>query len=225
MADANHPIDKVRYLQRQLYLAAKRSPQRRFHALYDRIARPDVLARAWQQVRDNRGAAGIDGQTIAEVETYGVARMLDELRLQLVTHRYRPAPVRRVYIPKADGVGRRPLGIPRVRDRVLQAAARLVVEPIFEADFVPFSHGFRPKRSAHRAVDAVRSSIEAGGHWVAELDIESFFDTVDHELLLELVARRVSDRRVQKPSTSGSRPGCSKRAWSAHPSAGCPRVG
>jgi RNA-directed DNA polymerase len=198
MADANHPIDKVRHLQRQLYLAAKRSPQRRFHALYDRIARPDVLARAWEQVRSNRGAAGIDGQTIAEVETYGVARMLDELRVQLESHRYRPAPVRRVYIPKADGVSRRPLGIPRVRDRVLQAATRLVVEPIFEADFAPFSYGFRPRRSAHQAVDAVRNATEAGRHWVVELDIHAFFDTVDHELLLELVARRVSDRRVLK---------------------------
>ncbi len=198
MATANHPIDKVRHLQRQLYLAAKRSPQRRFHALYDRIARRDVLARAWDQVRANRGAAGIDGQTIAEVETYGVARMLDELRVQLETHRYRPAPVRRVYIPKSDGVSRRPLGIPRVRDRVLQAAARLVLEPVFEASFKSFSYGFRPKRSAHQAVDAVRNTIEAGHHWVVELDIRAFFDTVDHELLLRLVARRVSDRRVHK---------------------------
>ncbi len=198
MAQANHPIDKVRHLQRQLYLAAKRSRQRRFHALYDRIARPDVLVRAWEQVRANRGAAGIDGQTIAEVETYGVARMLDELRLQLVTHRYRPAPVRRVYIPKADGVSQRPLGIPRVRDRVLQAAARLVLEPVFEASFKSFSYGFRPKRSARQAVDAVRNTIEAGHPWVVELDIRAFFDTVDHELLLRLVARRVSDRRVQK---------------------------
>lgn len=198
MADANHPVDRVRHLQRQLYLAAKRSPQRRFHALDDRIARPDVLARAWQQVRANRGAAGIDGQTIAEVETYGVERLLDELRVQVETHRYRPAPVRRVYIPKADGVSRRPLGIPRVRDRVLQAATRLVLEPIFEADFVPCSYGFRPKRSAHQAVDAARSGIEAGQHWVVELDIAAFFDTVDHALLLVLVARRVSDRRVQK---------------------------
>lgn len=198
MADANHPIDKVRHLQRQLYLAAKRSPQRRFHALYDRIARRDVLARAWQQVRANRGAAGIDGQTITEVEAYGVERMLDELRLQLAAHRYRPAPVRRVYIPKADGTSQRPLGIPRVRDRVLQAAARLVLEPIFEASFKSFSYGFRPKRSAQQAVDAVRNTIEAGHHWVVELDIRAFFDTVDHELLLRLVARRVSDRRVQK---------------------------
>lgn len=198
MVDANHPVDKVRHLQRQLYLAAKRSPQRRFHALYDRIARRDVLARAWDQVRSNRGAAGIDGQTIAEVEAYGVERMLEELREQLESHRYRPRPVRRVYIPKADGKSRRPLGIPRVRDRVLQAATRLVVEPIFEASFKEHSYGFRPKRSAHQAVDAVRERIEAGHHWVVEVDIRSYFDTVDQQLLLKLVARRVSDRRVLK---------------------------
>jgi group II intron reverse transcriptase/maturase len=198
MAEANHPIDKVRHLQDQLYLAAKRSPQRRFHALYDRIARRDVLQRAWEQVRSNRGAAGIDGQTIAEVETYGVERLLGELREQLETHRYRPQPVRRVYIPKADGKSRRPLGIPRVRDRVLQAAARLVLEPIYEASFKAHSYGFRPKRSARQAVDAVRETIEAGHHWVVEVDIKAFFDTVDHELLLRLAARRVSDRRVLK---------------------------
>lgn len=198
MARANHPIDKVRSLQRQLYLAAKRSPQRRFHALYDRIARRDVLARAWEQVRRNRGAAGIDGQTIAEVETYGVERMLEELRAQLEAHRYRPWPVRRVYIPKADGQTPRPLGIPRVRDRVLQAAAKLVLEPLYEASFRSCSYGFRPRRSAHQAVDVVRAQIEAGHHWVVEVDIRSFFDTVDHALLVKLVARRVSDRRVLK---------------------------
>ena len=117
-----------------------------------------------EQVRSSRGAAGIDGQTIAEIETYGVARMLDELREQVETHRCRPAPVRRVYIAKADGTSQRPLGIPRVRDRVLQAAARLVLEPIFEASFKSFSYVFRPKRSAHQAVDEVRRQIEAGHH-------------------------------------------------------------
>jgi group II intron reverse transcriptase/maturase len=198
MAEANHPTDKVRHLQVQLYLAAKRSPQRRFHALYDRIARRDVLRRAWEQVRRNRGAAGIDGQTIAEVEAYGVDRMLAELREQLEAHRYRPQPVRRVYIPKADGKSQRPLGIPRVRDRVLQAATRLVVEPLFEASFKTFSYGFRPKRSARQAVDVVRQQIEAGYQWVVEVDIRAFFDHVDHELLLGLVGRRVSDRRVLK---------------------------
>ncbi len=198
MAKANHPPDKVRQLQRQLYLAAKRSAQRRFHALYDRIARRDVLERAWEQVRRNRGASGIDGETIAEVEAYGVGRMLDELRKQLEDHRYRPRPGRRVYIPKADGRSQRPLGIPGVRDRVVQAAARLVIEPVFEASFKSSSFGFRPKRSAHQAVEEVRKRINFGAYWVVEVDISSYFDSVDQETLLKLVARRVSDRRVLK---------------------------
>jgi RNA-directed DNA polymerase len=198
MAEANHPLDKVRQLQERLHLAAKRSPERRFHALYDRIARPDVLARAWEQVRANRGAAGIDKETIAEVEAYGVEKMLGELREQLETHRYRPAPVRRVFIPKADGKSRRPLGIPRVRDRVLQAATRLVLEPIFEASFKEHSYGYRPGRSPGQAVELVRSAVYEGWRWVVEVDIQAFFDSVDQEMLLRLAARRVSDRRVLK---------------------------
>lgn len=198
MAEANHPLDKVRQLQERLHLAAKRSPERRFHALYDRIARPDVLARAWKQVRANRGAAGIDKETIAEVEAYGVEKMLAELREQLETHSYRPQPVRRVFIPKADGKSQRPLGIPRVRDRVLQAATRLVLEPIFEASFKEHSYGFRPGRSPGQAVEVVRSAVYEGWRWVVEVDIQAFFDSVDQEMLLKLTARRVSDRRVLK---------------------------
>ncbi len=146
------PIDKVRQLQRRLWAAAKQSPERRFHALYDRIWRSDVLQEAWKRVKRNRGAAGVDGQTIADVEQYGVERFLEELGDELRAGEYRPSAVLRRYIPKADGK-KRPLGIPTVRDRVVQMAAKLVLEPIFEADFLPCSYGFRPKRSATMALE------------------------------------------------------------------------
>jgi len=197
MAAANHPIDKVRALQRALYVAAKQQRQRRFHALYDRITRPDVLQRAWEQVRGNKGAAGIDGETLGAIEAYGVERMLTELRELLVAGRYRPQAVRRVYIPKPGRPKeRRPLGIPRVRDRVVQTAAKLVLEPIFEASFLPCSFGFRPKRAAIHALEAIRKEVNAGTRWVVDADFADFFGSLDHDLLLRFVARRVSDRRV-----------------------------
>lgn len=185
----------ARDLQRTLWACAKRSPERRFHALQDRIWRSDVLREAWRRVRTNRGAAGVDRQTLAAVEAYGVERLLGELQHALRTGSYRPAPVRRVAIPKPAG-GVRPLGIPTVRDRVAQQAARLVVEPIFEADFLPVSHGFRPKRSATAALEAIRTGFLAGRVWVVEADIRDYFGSIDHERLLGMVARRVSDRRV-----------------------------
>ena len=197
MTQVNNPIDKVRALQRALYIAAKRNPKRRFPALYDRISRPDILRRAWEQVRQNRGAAGIDGETIAVIEACGVERMLAELRERLVAKGYRPPAVRRVYIPKAGkSVERRPLGIPAVRDRVVQTACKLVLEPLFEASFRPSSYGFRPKRSAHQALEAIRAEVNAGANWVVDGDVSDFFGSLDHDLLLQLVARRVSDRRV-----------------------------
>jgi RNA-directed DNA polymerase len=197
MTAVNHPIDKVRALQRALYTAAKGNPQRRFPALYDRISRPDVLRRAWEQVRQNRGAAGIDSETIEAIEAYGVERMLAELRERLEVKRYRPPAVRRVYIPKAGRPGeRRPLGIPAVRDRVVQTACKLVLEPLFEASFRPNSYGFRPKRSAHQALEAIRKEVNAGGNWVVDGDVSDFFGSLDHDLLLQLVSRRVSNRRV-----------------------------
>ena len=197
MAKANHPSDKVRALQRALYVAAKQKRQRRFPALYDRITRPDVLLRAWEQVRRNRGAAGIDGETIQAIDAYGVGRMLTELRALLLSGRYRPQAVRRVYIPKPGRPNeRRPLGIPRVRDRVVQTATRLVLEPLFEASFLPCSFGFRPKRGAHPALECIRTEVNAGARWVVEVDFKDFFGSLDRDLLLRLVARRVSDRRV-----------------------------
>jgi len=190
-------MDNARRLQRRLYAAAKRSPERRFHALYDRIWRGDVLREAWRRVRANRGAAGVDRETLADVEEYGEERMLRDLQDALRAGEYRPPPVRRRNIPKPDG-GVRPLGIPTVRDRVAQMAAKLVLEPIFEADFLPSSYGYRPKRSATEALECIRTGFVEGCAWVLELDIRKYFDTIERTRLMELVERRVSDRRVLK---------------------------
>jgi RNA-directed DNA polymerase len=189
--------DKVRQLQRRLWTAAKRSSERRFHALYDRIHRSDVLWEAWKRVKRNKGAAGVDGQTLAEIEQRGVQVFLDELQAELRDGMYRPAAVKRQYIPKADGK-QRPLGIPTVRDRVVQMATKLVVEPIFEADFRPCSYGFRPRRSATDALETLREQAAKGENFVLDADIEDFFGSIDHERLMKLVARRISDRRVLK---------------------------
>src|ERR1700681_4637617 len=147
--------DKVRELQRTLYRAAKADPGRRFHALYDKVYRSDVLERAWESVRANKGAAGIDQQTIADVEEYGIAKLLDGLAADLKDGSWRPLPARRVFIPKPGREELRPLSIPTVRDRVVQAAVKIVIEPIFEADMLECSFGFRPGRSAHDALQVV----------------------------------------------------------------------
>ncbi len=164
------PIDNVRKLQRKLWVAAKRRPGRRFHALYDRVYRGDVLWEAWRRVRANRGAAGVDRVTLAAVEAYGVERMLDELQADLRAGRYRPQPSLRRQIPKPQG-GVRPLGIPTVRDRVAQQAAKLVLEPIFEADFLASSYGYRPRRSATAALEAIRTAFPRGYAHLVEVDI------------------------------------------------------
>ena len=190
-------IDNVRRLQRKLWAAAKQSPERRFHALFDRVHRGDVLVEAWKRVRANRGAAGVDRQSLEQVQEYGVERLLSEIARDLRAGRYRPAPARRVEIPKPDG-GRRPLGIPTIRDRVVQQAAKIVLEPIFEVDFCDTSFGFRPKRSATQAKERLRTGFIRGGVWVVEADIRDFFGTIDHEKLLAMVAQRVSDRRMLK---------------------------
>jgi RNA-directed DNA polymerase len=191
------PADKVRELRRRLYVAAKRSPGRRFHALFDRIHRSDVLWEAWKRVRRNKGSAGVDGQTLAEVCSYGVDRFLEEIGTELRAGGYRPRAVLRRYIPKADGK-KRPLGIPTVRDRVVQMAATLVLEPIFEADFLPCSYGFRPRRGATGALETIRKLGPTGANHVLDADIRDYFGSIDHEKLMKLVALRVSDRRVLK---------------------------
>jgi RNA-directed DNA polymerase len=187
----------VRELQRKLWVAAKRSPGRRFHALFGRIWRSDVLREAWVRVQRNKGAAGVDRQTLAAVAEYGVERLLGEIQTELREGTYRPRPVRRVEIPKPQG-GVRPLGIPTVTDRVVQQAARIVLEPIFEADFLEVSYGFRPRRSATDAKEALRKSFIAGHEFVFEADIRDYFSEIDHDRLLAMVAERVSDRRVIK---------------------------
>jgi RNA-directed DNA polymerase len=188
----------VRQLQRRLWAAAKQSPERRFHALYDRICRDDVLWEAWHRVKENRGAAGVDRVTLAYVQdVYGVQRLLAELQRDLREGTYRPAPARRVDIPKPDG-SKRPLGIPTVRDRVAQQAAKMVLEPVFEAGFLPCSFGFRPKRSATQAMERLRVAFTEGCHFVVEFDIRNFFGEISHERLLAEVGKRISDRRVLK---------------------------
>ena len=191
------PADKVRELQRRLWSVAKRQPGRRFHALYDRVCRGDVLREAWKRVKRNHGAAGVDGETLTSIEQAGVDPFLNGIAANLRAGRYRHAAVRRRYILKADG-RQRPLGIPTVRDRVVQAAVRLVLEPLFEADFRPCSYGFRPKRSATDALEALRLRGSQRGNHVLDADIRDYFGQIDHEKLMKLVAKRVTDRRVLK---------------------------
>jgi RNA-directed DNA polymerase len=198
VVDGRASFGKVRQLQRRLWAAAKQSEGRRFHVLYDRIHRGDVLWEAWERVRANRGAAGVDRVTLAYVEEqFGVERLLAGLQADLRKGCYRPAPARRVDIPKPQG-GRRPLGIPSVRDRVAQQAAKLVLEPVFEADFLPCSYGFRPKRSATQAMERLRTGFIEGCEFAVEFDIRNFFGEIGHDRLLAEVGRRVSDRRVLK---------------------------
>lgn len=191
------PQDKVRVLQRKLYRAAKENPRRKFGVLYDKVYRKDVLMRAWSNVKANGGAAGVDAQTIAEVKEYGAERLLDEIADALRGRRYRPSPVRRVYIPKPGG-RQRPLGIPTVADRIVQAAVKIVIEPIFEADFADFSYGFRPKRSAHDALREIYKFLRFRCHWVVDADLKSYFDTIPHDKLILLVQMRITDKSVIK---------------------------
>ena len=192
-------VDRVRALQRVLYRCAKQDRDRRFHALFDKVARSDVLWRAWGEVRANRGAAGVDGVSIDDIVRLGVGDFLDELAARLRAGRYRPRPLRRVRIPKPGRPGQnRPLGIPTVADRVVMAAAKIVLEPVFEADFLPVSYGFRPKLSAHHALESVRTTVNWGKVWALDADIKACFDEIDHDALLAQLERRVSDRRMLK---------------------------
>lgn len=192
--DVGDGLDPVRALQRTLYRSAKQDGKRRFHALYDKCFRMDVLWRAWIGVRANGGAPGVDGVSLVHVEEAGVRPFLEGIAAELRAKTYRPQPLRRVNIPKPGQPGKlRPLSIPTVRDRVIMAAAKLVLEPIFESDFLPCSFGFRPKRSAIDALDVVRNEVNRGAVWVLDADVADCFGQISHSALMAQVARRVVD--------------------------------
>ena len=193
----NNSKEKVRQLQNKLYLTAKKCSSRRFHALYDKVYRDDVLYEAWKRVKANKGSNGIDGITIEDIEAKGVKRYLTGLQSELKSGTYRPLPVRRVLIPKPDG-SQRPLGIPCVKDRIVQMATKIAIEPVFEADFNSCSYGFRPKRSAKQALEVVRKACNNKGYYVVDADIEKFFDNVNQDKLMTLIELRISDRRILK---------------------------
>ncbi len=187
--------EAIRRLQRKLYRKAKEEPGYRFYMLYDKIYREDILAHAYELAKAHRGAPGVDGQTFAEIESRGREEWLKGLRQELRARSYQPQPVRRVMIPKPGG-GERPLGIPTIRDRVVQTAAKLVLEPIFEADLEPSAYGYRPKRSAQDAIRKVHKLLCAGYTEVVDADLSKYFDTIPHQELLRSVARRIVDREV-----------------------------
>jgi RNA-directed DNA polymerase len=187
--------DKIRSLQRKLYHKAKTEPEFRFYLLYDKICREDILLHAYERARDNAGAPGVDGVTFKQIEAFGVEAWLAGLREELVSKTYRPDPVRRVAIPKPGG-GERPLGIPTIRDRVVQTAAKIVLEPIFEADFEDSAYGYRPRRSAVDAVKETHRLMCRSYTDVVDADLSKYFDTIPHSDLLKSVARRIVDRHV-----------------------------
>lgn len=187
--------EKIRMLQKKLYLKAKAEPNYRFYLLYDKIYREDVLCHSYELAKSNQGAPGVDEQTFEQIELAGRQEWLNGIGKELREKTYRPQPVRRVMIPKPGG-GQRPLGIPTIRDRVVQTAVKLILEPIFEADFDPNAYGYRPKRSAHDAIQRVHKLLCAGYTDVVDADLSKYFDTIPHRELLQCVSRRIVDRNL-----------------------------
>jgi RNA-directed DNA polymerase len=220
------PLDKVRALQHTLYRTAKADPGRRFHALWDKVLRRDVLWRGWVAVRTNNGAPGVDRTTLDWIEKeYGIDRLLDDLSSELREGAYRPLAARRVYIPKPGTTEQRPLSIPAVRDRVVQAATKIVLEPIFEADFADCSFGFRPKRSQHDALQVLVDESFRGRRWVVETDIANCFAAIPHDRLMAAVEERVVDQSVLKLLRAMLRAGVMESGVVKHPDTGTPQGG
>ena len=219
-------LDKACKLQRTLYRVAKQQPERRFTLLYDKVCRQDILREAWRRVKSNKGAAGVDQVDIDSIRDYGEDRFLNELEQELRSRQYRAALVRRVHIPKPGQPGKtRPLGIPTVKDRVVQMAVKLVIEPLFEADFRPCSFGFRPKKTPRMALSAIVQSVNEGYSFVVDVDLKSYFDTISHELLLELVERRVGDVQVMRLIRAWLKAGVMEEGKVTHPDRGSPQGG
>jgi len=199
----NTSLESVRVLQRKLYQAVKANPKRKYGVLYDKVCQSNVLMMAYKQVKSNKGAAGIDQQTFKDIEgKIGLSAFLVEIQQQLIDKRYKPMPVRRVYIPKADGT-QRPLGIPNITDRVVQAAVKIVIEPLFEATFKDFSYGFRPRRNAQKALRDVYKWLNYKCHWIVDADIKTYFDTIPHDKLLLSVRSKVMVRKETTGTPQG----------------------
>jgi RNA-directed DNA polymerase len=224
-------FDNARKLQRTLYRVAKQGyprvgPERRFTLLYDKVCRQDILQEAWRRVKSNKGAAGVDDVDIDEVREYGEARFLGEIEQELRNGSYRASLVRRVHIEKPGQPGKtRPLGIPTVKDRTIQMAVKLVIEPLFEADFVPCSFGFRPEKTPRMALSIIAEKTQAGYSHVVDVDLKSYFDTIDHELLMQLVERRVGDVRVLRLIRAWLKAGVLEDGRVTHPDRGSPQGG
>jgi RNA-directed DNA polymerase len=219
-------LDNARKLQRTLYRVAKQQPRRRFTLLYDKVCRQDILREAWQRVKFNKGAAGVDKIDIEAIRDYGEERFLAELEQELRSRCYRTALVRRVHIPKPGQPDKtRPLGIPTVKDRVVQMAVKIVIEPLFEADFLPCSFGFRPKRAPRMALSAIVQSVNEGCSQVVDVDLKSYFDTIDHQLLMRLVDRRVGDVQILRLIRAWLKAGVMEEGRVTHPDRGSPQGG
>ena len=217
-------LDNARKLQRTLYRVAKQQPERRFTLLYDKVCRQDILQEAWQRVKSNKGAAGVDQVDIDAIREYGEERFLNEVEQELQSRTYRAALVRRVHIPKPGQPGR-PLGIPTVKDRVVQMAVKIVIEPLFEADFLPCSFGFRPKKTPRMALSTIVQSVNDGYSFVVDVDLKSYFDTISHELLLGLVERRVGDIQVLRLIRAWLKAGVLEEGKVTYPDRGSPQGG